>query len=150
MLTKARLVHVPYKNAAQAVNDVVSGQVAMLIYQIPAMLPHIEAGSVRAIAATAPKRLPQLHTVPTLAEQGQEIDVSAWMGLSGPADLPAEITVRLHGEVMKALVDPELKSQLLVQGLEPVGSAPAVFRAFLGADIKKWAQVVKVSGATVD
>jgi tripartite-type tricarboxylate transporter receptor subunit TctC len=151
MKTGAELVHVPYKSGSQAVTDVVAGQVPMLIYQIPAVLPHVQAGTLRAIAATSKKRLEQAPDVPTVEEQGvPDFDVSAWMGLFGPANMPQPIVQRIHAALTNALSAPDLRPQLMAQGLEPVGNTPAEFRKFLEADIAKWAEVVRVSGAKVD
>jgi tripartite-type tricarboxylate transporter receptor subunit TctC len=151
MKTGAELVHVPYKSGSQAVTDVVAGQVPMLIYQIPAVLPHVQAGSLRAIATTAKKRLEQAPDVPTVEEQGiQDFEVSAWMGLFGPANMPQPVVDRIYAALAAALSAPDLRPQLIKQGLEPVGNTPAEFRKFLEADIAKWAEVVRVSGAKVD
>ncbi|UFN48261.1 tripartite tricarboxylate transporter substrate binding protein [Roseomonas sp. OT10] len=149
--TGAPLEHVPYRAAAQALTDVVAGHVPMTIYQVTALLPFVREGRLRALAATSAQRLPWTPDVPTAMEQGiADFDVSAWHGLFGPARLPDAIRDRAHAALKGALEAPELRPQLLEQGLEPVGMPPDAFRDFLKGDIAKWAEVVRISGARAD
>jgi tripartite-type tricarboxylate transporter receptor subunit TctC len=149
--TGAPLEHVPYRNAAQALTDVVAGHVPMTIYQVTAVLPFVREGKMRALAATSANRLPWTPDVPTAMEQGVEnFEVSAWHGLFAPANTPAEIRDRIYAALKGALDAPDLRPQLLDQGLEPVGMAPAEFATWLRGDIAKWAEVIRVSGAKAD
>ena len=149
--TGAPLEHVPYRSGAQAVTDVIAGQVPMLVYQVTAVLPFIRDGKLRALATTSAQRLEWVPEVPTVMEQGvADFDVSAWHGLFAPAALPPAILDKVYGALNGALRDPELRPKLLEQGLEPVGMPPAEFRRFLEADIAKWRAVVRAANIRPD
>lgn len=149
--TDAPLEHVPYRSGAQAVTDVVAGNVPMIVYQVTAVLPFVREGTLRALAATSAQRLELTPEIPTAIEQGIEgFDVSAWHGLFAPANLPAPVRDRIYGALKTALEAPELRTQLRDQGLQPVGLSPAEFRPWLEGDIAKWREVVRVSGAKAD
>jgi tripartite-type tricarboxylate transporter receptor subunit TctC len=149
--TGAPLVHVPYKEVGQGVTDTVAGHVPLIIYQVPSLVSHIKSGSLKALAVLAPRRTPLLPDVPTPGEQGiSDFDATAWMGLFGPANLPPAILARLNRSLALAANDPEVRAQLAQQGFTTVGSSPAEFRQFVAADIAKWAEVVKATGATID
>ena len=151
MKTGAPLVHVPYRSGSQAVTDVISGTVPMTIYQVAAVLPFVRDGKLRALATTSAKRLESVPEVPTAIEQGvADFDVSAWHGLFAPAKLPEPIRDRIYDALRQALFAPEMKGQLQDQGLLPVAMPPAEFRPWLEADIAKWREVVRVSGARAD
>ncbi|PWC30760.1 Bug family tripartite tricarboxylate transporter substrate binding protein [Teichococcus aestuarii] len=149
--TGAPLEHVPYRSGAQAVTDVMAGNVPMIVYQVTAVLPFVREGTLRALASTSAARLELTPEIPTAIEQGiAEFDVAAWHGLFAPASLPAPVRDRIYGALKAALDSPELRAQLREQGLQPVGMAPAEFRPWLEADIAKWREVVRVSGARAD
>jgi tripartite-type tricarboxylate transporter receptor subunit TctC len=149
--TGAPLEHVPYRSAAQAITDVISGQVPMTIYQVTAVLPFVRDGKLRALAATSAKRLEWTPEVPTAIEQGiADFDVSAWHGLFAPANLPPPLLERIYAALDKALTDPNLRPKLVEQGLEPVGMKPAEFRTFLAADIAKWREVIRAADIKAD
>lgn len=150
-LTGAPLEHVPYRSGAQALTDVISGQVAMTVYQVTAVLPFVRDGKVRALATTSARRLEWTPEVPTVEEQGvKPFDVAAWHGLFAPANLPAPVLDRIYRALMVALNDPELRPKLNEQGLEPVGMPPADFRPWLEADIAKWREVVRAGNIRPD
>ena len=145
------LIHVPYKGAAPALTDLLGGQVQIAFQTALSAVPHLQSGQLRAIAVAANKRLPQLPSVPTMAEAGlPDFEVSSWNGLFAPAKTPPEIIARLHAEAVKALAAPDLREKLNVQGAEAVGSTPEEFRAYIRAEIEKWGKVVRASGARVD
>lgn len=149
--TGALLNHVPYREVGQAITDTIAGRVPIVIYQVPSLASIIESGQMKAVAVLAPSRTPLLPNTPTPAEQGiAGFDATAWMGLFGPARLPPRIVARLQAILADAAADPALKAQLSEQGFTLVGSDPAEFRRFLQADIAKWADVVKITGATID
>ncbi|MBE9607534.1 tripartite tricarboxylate transporter substrate binding protein [Acetobacteraceae bacterium H6797] len=149
--TGAPLVHVPYRSGAQAVTDVISGQVPMTIYQVTAVLPFVRDGKLKALAATSAQRLSMVPEVPTAIEQGvADFDVSAWHGFFGPARMPAPVRDKLYASLKEALFAPELQEQLKNQGLIPVAMAPGDFHPWLAKDIEKWREVVKISGAKAD
>jgi tripartite-type tricarboxylate transporter receptor subunit TctC len=149
--TGAPLEHVPYRSAPQSLTDIISGQVAMTVYQVTAVLPFVRDGKLKALATTSNRRLPWTPDVPTVEEQGvAPFDVAAWHGLFAPANLPAPILARIHATLTAALTDPELRPKLIEQGLEPVGMAPAEFRPWLEGDIAKWREVVRAANIRVD
>ncbi|CAN5279955.1 tripartite tricarboxylate transporter substrate binding protein [soil metagenome] len=149
--TGAPLVHVPYKDIGQGITDTIAGHVPIVIYQVPALVSHIQSGDLKAIAVLAPQRTTLLPNVATPGEQGiKDFDATAWMGLFGPAKLPSPITAVLQKVLAQAAADPQLAKQLAPQGFTLVGSTPPEFRRFLETDIAKWADVVKATGATID
>ncbi|ONG50656.1 twin-arginine translocation pathway signal protein [Pseudoroseomonas deserti] len=151
MKTGAPFEHVPYRSGSQAVTDVVAGNVPMIVYQVTAVLPFVKDGTLRALAATSAQRLELTPDIPTAIEQGiADFDVSAWHGLFAPAKLPDAIRDRIYGALKEAVNAPDLRAQLLDQGLLPVAMPPAEFRPWLEADIAKWREVVRVSGAKAD
>ena len=151
MKTGAKLVHVPYKDISQGVTDVLAGHVPIIFYQVPALVSHIKAGNMKALAVLAPKRADLLPDVPTPAEQGiKDFDGTAWMGLFAPAKTPPAIVERIHTALLAATSDTAIQAQLAEQGFTLVGSSPEEFRTFVAADIAKWAAVVKATGAAID
>lgn len=149
--TGAPLEHVPYRSGAQAVTDVIAGQVPMLVYQVTAVLPFIREGRLRAIATTSNQRLEWTPEVATVEEQGiADFDVAAWHGLFGPAGLSPRILEAVYGALRGALTDPALRPRLTDQGLVPAGMPPAEFRRFLEADIAKWREVVRAANIRAD
>jgi tripartite-type tricarboxylate transporter receptor subunit TctC len=140
--------HVPYKGAV-ALNDLLSGeQVHFMFATIPSVIGHVRAGKLRALAVTTKGRSASSPDLPTIAELGYpDFDASSWFGLLGPAGLPPEIAQKIQGEVVRALKIPELREKFVSQGVDPVGSTPAEFAAYIRAETEKWAKVVKVSGA---
>ncbi len=150
-LTGVPLEHVPYRSGAQALTDIISGQVAMTVYQVTAVLPFVRDGKMRALATTSSRRLEWTPEVPTVEEQGvKPFDVAAWHGLFAPANLPAPILDRLYRALTVALNDSELRPKLNEQGLEPVGMSPTDFRPWLEADIAKWREVVRAGNIRPD
>ena len=149
--TGAPLEHVPYRSGAQALTDVIAGNVAMTVYQVTAVLPFVRDGRLRALATTSARRLSWTPEVPTVEEQGvRPFDVAAWHGLFAPANLPAPILARIFAALTTALTDPELRPKLLEQGLDPVGMSPAEFRPWLEGDIAKWREVVRAGNIRPD
>jgi tripartite-type tricarboxylate transporter receptor subunit TctC len=145
------ITHVPYKGAAPALTDVVSGVVSMGFMTALSAVPHMQSGRLRPIAVAAERRLQQIPSVPTMAELGlKDFEVSSWSGLFAPARTPPEIVARLQREVSRILSLPDVREKFAAQGAEPVGSSPEQFRAYVRAEIDKWAQVVRASGARAD
>jgi len=144
---KVDAVHVPYKGAAPAVNDLLGGQVQFGILDMPILLPHIRAGKLRALAITSARRAPTLPEVPTTAEAGYPAVISDnWYGMVGPPGMPAAIVKRIHGAAMAALHSAELAEQYAKVGGTPMSSSPEEFAAYLGQDQAKWGRVVKAIG----
>jgi tripartite-type tricarboxylate transporter receptor subunit TctC len=148
--TGAKLTHIPYNNIAQGVTDVVGGHLKVLIYTV-AILPHVRAGRLRAIAVTSAERQIQAPDVPTAIEQGAEgVIADSWFGLFGPAGIPEEARERVGEALRDSLADAEIAARLVNQGLAPRYLAPEAFRAFVRAEIAKWAEVSRASGLKLE
>ena len=141
------LVHVPYKGAAPAVNDLLGGQVQMGIFDVPVLLSHIRAGKLRALAITSGRRTTTLPEVQTMGEGGYPKVLSDnWYGLVGPAGMPPAILKRLHAAAIAALKAPELIEQYTKVSGVPMPSAPEEYAVYLVQEQKKWGEVVKAIG----
>jgi tripartite-type tricarboxylate transporter receptor subunit TctC len=151
-VAKIDLVHVPYKGAGPAINDLLGGHVALAFVTLTSVAPHIKANRLRALALTSAKRSPLMPELGTFYEAGwRQIDVSGWYGIVGPTGLPREAIVRLNADVTAALAHPEIAQALTRFGLEPVApNSPEDFATFLRSEIARWAEVVKISGARAD
>ena len=146
-----KLTHIPYKGAAQGINDVIGGQVQLYMSSVPTLLGHIKNGKLRALAVTAAKRTDDLPQIQTVAESGYKgFEAVTWFGLLGPANLPAAIVDAANTELNKALNSPDLRKKLEDQGLNVTPGTSDEFGKLIRADIAKWARVVKDSGAKVD
>jgi len=145
------IVHVPYKGSSSARNDVVAGQVQMMIDAITTMAPLARAGQVRALGTTGLKRSSVLANVPTISEAGVPgYEATIWLGIVAPKDTPREIVDELNAEISKVVRQPDVVKTWTEQGAEPMVMSPADFGAYLRKDIDKWAEVVKFSGAKVE
>src|SRR6266571_3399261 len=138
------LQHVPYRGTAPAVTDVISGQIAAMFANALTARPQIDAGRVRALAVSGPKRLEALPDLPAVAEAGvPKYEAMQWYGLVAPAGTPQPIIARLHGEAIKALHTSEMKERLAIDGAEAVGSTPSEFAALIRYELEKWAKVAR-------
>ena len=145
------LVHVPYKGAAQALPDLIGGQVDLYSSSVSSVIGQIKGGKVRAIAVASAKRSPALPGVPTVAESGYPgFDADSWYGLLMPAGTPAAIVQRVNAEENKLLAIPEVRERIGAEGGEALGGTPERFTALLKADLAKWGSAVRQSGAKVD
>ena len=145
---KIDIVHVPYRGAAPAVNDLLGGQVQMVFLDTPVLLPHIKSGKFRALAVAAKERAPSVPDVPTMGELGlASVDAENWYGMVGPANMPRDIVDRLNKAAAEAMKSPEVINKLSPQGAKLVGDSPEHFGAFIKSEIVKWGAVVKASGA---
>ena len=139
-----QLVEVPYRGSGPAAMDTLSGQIQLSITDLPAALPHIKAGKLKAFAVTSPKRLSTLPDVPTVSEAGLAgYDSTGWFGLVAPAGTPPAIIKRLHAEFTAALNDEALKSQLRSSGMEPLATSVEGFDAYIKSETLKWAKVIR-------
>ncbi|WP_458216061.1 Bug family tripartite tricarboxylate transporter substrate binding protein [Paracidovorax citrulli] len=144
-------LHVPYKGASPALNDLMGGQTDFYFATPPIAMPMIRAGKVRAIAVTSAKRLPLLQSVPTVAESGYAgFQAEDWKALVAPANTPPEVVSRLNAEVNKALSQPDMIAKLKEEGSEPRGGSAKELEAFLKTENVRWGEIVRQSGARVD
>jgi tripartite-type tricarboxylate transporter receptor subunit TctC len=142
---------VPYKGVAQALPEIMSGKVQMTFNTIPAFLPHVKAGRLRALAIAAPLRSPLLPDVPTMAEIGLPgVLGSGWHAVVAPAGTPSAILDKLNLTLVQTIALPEVRNALIAQGAEPVGGSPEDLRDFMRYEAKKWKRVIEVSGARAE
>jgi tripartite-type tricarboxylate transporter receptor subunit TctC len=145
------IVHVPYKGSSAARNDLLGGQVDMMIDAVTTMAGFSQAGKVKALATTGSKRSDVLPAVPTMSEAGVPgYQAVIWLGLLAPKNTPAAITARLNAEVAKIVADPAIRQQWAKDGAVPMQMGTAEFGRYIDDDIRKWAHVVEVSGAKVE
>ena len=142
-VAKIRTVHVAYKGTAPAFNALLAGEVQYAVSAVVSGLQHVNAGRLRALATTTRKRLALLPDVPTAAETLPGFEVDNWYGMVAPAGTPRAVVSRLQGEIARIVKLPALHEKLLAQGMEPVGSTPQAFDAFMKAEIDKWARVIR-------
>ena len=151
MRTGVSAVHIPYKGSAPSLTALIAGEVDFSFANVTAVQGYIKAGRLRALGITAQKRDAQLPEVPTMKEAGIDgVEVSVWFGVFAPAATPKEIVQTLASAIQRAARDGDMRKRLHEQGAEPVGSTPEQFAAFMRAEIARWAEVVKVSGARAD
>jgi tripartite-type tricarboxylate transporter receptor subunit TctC len=151
LTAKIDIVHVPYRGAAPAVNDLLGQQVQMAFLDLPALLPQIKAGKLRAIAIGSPRRAPTAMEVPTTAEEGMpDLLAENWYGMVAPAGTPPPIVTTLNRIATEAMADPTVKEKLASQGAELIGDTPEHFARFIDAEIGKWAKVIKDAGVPTE
>ena len=151
LTAKIDIVHVPYRGAAPAVNDMLGQQVQMVFLDLPIILPQIRAGGLRAIAIGAPERAPTAMEVPTTAEVGMpDLLAENWYGMVAPAGTPAPIVAALNRIATEAMRDPIVKEKLAIQGATLIGDTPEHFHGFIGTEIERWAKVIKDAGVTTE
>jgi len=145
------IVHIPYKGTAPSMTALIAGEVDLSFANIPSIQGHLKSGRLRALAATAARRDPQLPEVPTMKEAGVEgVEVVVWYGVLAPAATPREIVQKLADGIARTTRDPEIRKRMLEQGAAPVGSTPEEFAKLLREEVARWAEVVKISGARAE
>jgi tripartite-type tricarboxylate transporter receptor subunit TctC len=145
------LVHVPYRGFPPLVQDLLAGNVQAAFAIVPAVLPQVKAGKLKALAVTSARRSPLAPGIPTIAEQGfPQFDATAWIGLLAPSPLPPAIAARIAGGARRAMQLPEVRELLGNQGFDVVGSTPEEFAAFIRSESAKWTAVAKATGARAD
>jgi tripartite-type tricarboxylate transporter receptor subunit TctC len=145
--TAVDMIHVPYRGSGPAVADVVGGQVQVMFDGAPSLLPHINSGKLRALAAASPRRNALLPNVPTFAELGYPtVDVALWYGLLAPAGTPPEIIARINREVNQALKSPDVIERFAAQGTEALGGTPEQAASYMRKELDRWGDVVKKAG----
>jgi tripartite-type tricarboxylate transporter receptor subunit TctC len=147
LMTGARLLNVPYKGTAPALTDLLGGNIDLMFISLVTGTQQVRAGNLHAFGVTSTERQASLPDVPTIAESVPGFESSAWFGVFGPAKLPPEVTKKLNQVIVSGLAAPEMQNRLKTEGATPVGDSPEDFAAFVREDIKRWAPIVKASGA---
>ena len=147
----AKMQHIPYKGAAPALTDLISGQIQVVFTSLPSVAQHIRAGTVKGLSVTGSKRSAAFKDIPTIAESGfPGFVINTWFGLFASKGTPASIARQINADIKKVMEDKEVLDRFAAVGAEPFETTPQEFQAILSADIKIWAAVVKSSGATAD
>jgi tripartite-type tricarboxylate transporter receptor subunit TctC len=149
-MTKVNFVHVPYKGTAPALTDVVGGQVQFMFNSMPAVLPLIRTGKVRAIGHGGTKRSPAAPEIPTIAETLPGFQCGTWYALIGPRGIPPAIAARLNGEIKKMFDDPQFAQRVIDMGQEPQHTTPAGLTAYLRGESERWSKVIKAAGLKIE
>ncbi len=151
-MTGTYMLHMPYRGSGPALLDMVGGNMDVMFDNLPSSMPHIKSGKLKAFAVTSGQRSTALPDIPTVEEAGKlkGFEASSWFGLLAPAGTPPDIVNRIQQEVAKSLNTQAIKEKLQAQGAIPGGMSPQEFTRFIDAEHKKWAAVVKASGAKVD
>jgi len=151
MLTGIDMQHVPFKGSAQAISDVIGGQIAMSFENIVVASPFVKNGRLKALGVTSAKRASALPSVPTMAESGVPgFEAVGWFGVVAPAATPKDIIAKLNGEMVRMLSSPDVKERISSLGAEVVSTTPEGMDQFNRAQIELWAKVVKASGARAE
>ncbi len=145
------LLHVPYKGGAQVITDLIGGQIALMFVNQVGALPHVQGGKLKALAVAGSHRSASLPDVPTVVEQGyRDFVVSVWWGVMGPAAIPKDTVHQLNREIVASLTSPDMKERLQSMSAQPIGGTAEQFAAFFAAETRRWAPIVKASGARAD
>jgi tripartite-type tricarboxylate transporter receptor subunit TctC len=150
MMTGVNLQHVPYRGAAPALTDLISGQVQLMFDNMPSSIEHIRAGKLRALAVTTAVRSPALPDVPTVAETVPGYEASAWFGMGAPKGTPPEIINKLNTQINAALADPNIQARLADLGGTVMAGTPADFGKVIADETEKWSKVVNAVGISVE
>ncbi|VWX56086.1 conserved exported hypothetical protein [Burkholderiales bacterium 8X] len=150
-MTNTYIVHVPYRGSAPALQDLIGGQIDMMFDNLPASLPHIKAGTVRALGVTTMKRSPSAPELPTLDESGVKgFDSQGWFALLAPSGTPVAILERINTEVNKILLTPEFRARLERVGAEPVGGSIDEFKQRIRSESERWDKVIRFANITAE
>jgi len=142
-----KLQHIPYKGSGPAIADLIGGQIQAMLLTIPAVMPHLSAGSLRPIATSGSRRSPALPNLPTLAEAGVTgFEYTPWYGVFAPGGTPPAVVQRIHEAINRVISDPEIRDKLGKQGLEVQPMSREEFAAIVNADLPRWARVIKALG----
>ena len=148
---QTKMQHVPYKGAAPALNDLLSGQIQLVFTSLPSVAQHIRAGTIKGLGVTGSKRAQTFKDMPTISESGYpNFVINPWFGLFGPKGMPPPVVRQINADIHTILQEKDTQDKFAALGAEPYESTPQAFAAVLHADIQKWASVVKSSGATAD
>jgi tripartite-type tricarboxylate transporter receptor subunit TctC len=151
VMTGTKIVHVPYRGGAAAMNDLIAGHVDFMFESLNSIAPHARSGAVRGLAVSGARRSPMFKNLPTVAEAGVPgYDAPTWSGVVGPAGIPRAIVMKLNDALNRALVSPALVERFGKIGDEPAGGLPEAFGETMRVELAKWADVVKRSGAKLN
>jgi len=146
LMAGIKMVHVPFKGAV-SIPDVIAGRVQMVFSGVPQALAHVQAGRLRAVGVTTPRRSPVVPDVPTIAEAGVPgYDVTVWYGIFVTGGTPRPIVARLNADFVKAISVPDVRQQLTAMGLEPIGNSSEEFNRLVRSEIQQWGQVIQRAG----
>jgi tripartite-type tricarboxylate transporter receptor subunit TctC len=146
-----KATHVPYSGGAQAITDLLRGDVSFMFYHYLPLLQHIQEGRLRALAITSANRISALPNVPTMAQAGiADFEVSAWFGVYGPQNMPPAIADKLHDDIAAIINAPNVRENLVAQGIDPVNGTRADLQALMKAEIARWAKAVDLAGAKLN
>jgi tripartite-type tricarboxylate transporter receptor subunit TctC len=141
----------PYKGTAPALQDLLGGQIALMITGLPPVLPHAKGGKLRILGVASPRRLKSFPEIPTIAESGVPgYEATQWYGILAPAATPTDVVAKLNREIAKALADPAVAAKLAGEGADPVGDTPEQFAAFIRSEIELWGKVIRATGAKAE
>jgi len=150
-MTGVKMTHVPYKGTAAALIDVMAGQIQLTFDTLPSAMPYVKSRKLTALAVTSAKRTRSLSELPTVSEAGVPgYEVTSWYGALAPAGTPVEIVNKLNADFVRTIRIPEVTEKMIEAGAEPVANTSAQFATFIGDELRKWAKVVRNSGARVD
>jgi tripartite-type tricarboxylate transporter receptor subunit TctC len=148
---KLEMVHVPYKGAGPAITDTIGGRLDFMITTLPSVAGFIKSGKVKALAVTTKARSKSLPDVPTIAESGwADYNTGAWYGFVVPKGTPAEVTAKLREATVESLKGERVRASLEIEGAEPVGNTPEEFATFMQGESKRWAELIKSAGLSLD
>jgi tripartite-type tricarboxylate transporter receptor subunit TctC len=151
LITKTDIVHVPYKGNAEAITDLIGGQLSVVFTGVPPVVPLAKAGKVRLLATTGKQRLVNLPDVPTIREAGVEgADVLIWYGVVAPAATPKDVIARLNREIVKIMAAPEVREKFAQQGVDPASSTPEEFAQLIREEVTRWAKVIRSAGIKLE
>ena len=145
-----KMVHVPYKGTAPALQDLIGGQIQLMMDTPGSMLPHVRGGKIKALGMASEKRVAVAPEIPTLIESGVNVTGGTWVGWLAPAGTPKAAIDKLSAQIMPALKRQEMRDRLVQMGIDPVGSTPAEFTKFLNDEVEKWGKVIKMAGVKVE
>jgi tripartite-type tricarboxylate transporter receptor subunit TctC len=150
-VTKLDVVHLPYRGAGPAINDLLTGRLDFMVTTIPSILGQMEGEAVKTLAITSKVRASKFPTLPTVAESGwADYEASAWYGFAVPKGTPAPVIAKLRTATIEAINSPAIKERLQKEGADPIGNTPEEFSKMMVAESARWAEVIKLTGIKVD
>ena len=151
LITKIDIVHIPYKGNAEAITDLIGGQLSIVFTGVPPVVPLSKAGKVRLLATTGKQRLVSLPDVPTIREAGVEgADVLIWYGVVAPAATPKDVIARLNRDIVKIMGAPDVREKFAQQGVDPASSTPEEFAQLIREEVTRWAKVIRSAGIKLE